>query len=151
MSLIHWGQEKMAVILQKTFSNVFSWIKIYEFWLISHWSLFPMVQLTIFQHWFRQWLDAGQVTHHYLNRWWLVYSRIYASLCLNELDLSSTPQGYELMYIQKAGQHSFNPLCAKFCRGNKNIYLHFMSSLHIDMTQVVTLLPQVRPGPTYSP
>ena len=29
-------------------------------------------------------------------------------------------------------------------------YLHFMSLLHIDMTQVLKILPQVRPVPTYS-
>ena len=33
-----------------------------------------------------------------------------------------------------------NPLRVKFFRGNKNIYLHFMSFLHIDMTQVVEIL-----------
>ena len=38
----------------------------------------------------------------------------------------------------------FIPLYAKFFRGNKNIYLHFMSFRHIDMTQVVEILPQVR-------
>ena len=35
---------------------------------------------------------------------------------------------------------SFNPLHAKFFRGNINIYLHFVSFLHIDMTQVVESL-----------
>ena len=30
------------------------------------------------------------------------------------------------------------------------MYLHFMSFLHIDMVQVVEILPQVRQGPTYS-
>ena len=44
----------------------------------------------------------------------------------------------------------FNPLRAKFFRGNINIYLHFMSLLHIDMTQVLKILPQVRPGLVYS-
>ena len=34
--------------------------------------------------------------------------------------------------------------------GNKNIYLHFMSFLHIDMTQVVEILLQVRQELTYS-
>ena len=34
-------------------------------------------------------------------------------------------------------------------RGNNNIYLHFMSFLHIDMTQIVEILPQVRPWYTY--
>ena len=43
-----------------------------------------------------------------------------------------------------------NPLRAKFFWGNINMYLHFMSFLHIDMTQVLKILPQVRPGPTYS-
>ena len=32
---------------QTTFSNVFSWMKMYEFWLKFHWSLFLRVQLTI--------------------------------------------------------------------------------------------------------
>ena len=83
--LIHWGRDNMAVISQTTFSNAFSWMKIYEFWLIFHWSLFPRGQLTIFQHWFRQWLGAVQATSHYLKQWWWAYWRIYASLGLNEL------------------------------------------------------------------
>ena len=43
-----------------------------------------------------------------------------------------------------------NPLRATFFRGNINIYLHFMSLLHIDMTQVLKIVSQVRPGPTFS-
>ena len=61
-------------------------MKIYEFRLTFHWSLFLGVQLTIFQHWFRWWLGADQATSHYLNQWWLDYRRIYASLGLNELN-----------------------------------------------------------------
>ena len=48
-----WGRDKMVVIFQPTFSNVFSLMTIYEFWLIFHWSLFLMVWLTIRHHWFR--------------------------------------------------------------------------------------------------
>ena len=44
----------------------------------------------------------------------------------------------------------FDPSRAEFFRGNKNIYLHFMSFLHIDMTQAFEILPRVRQGPTYS-
>ena len=44
---------------------------------------------------------------------------------------------------------TLNPLSAKFFRGNINIYLHFVSFLHIDMIQVLKILPQVRQGPTY--
>ena len=53
---------------------------------------------------------------------------------------------------QKAslGNIELNPLHAKFFRGNKNIHLQFMSLLHIDMTQLLKILPQVRPGPIYS-
>ena len=51
--LTHWGRDKMATIFQTTISNAFSWMKMYEFWLIFHWSLFLRVQLTFFQHWFR--------------------------------------------------------------------------------------------------
>ena len=43
-----------------------------------------------------------------------------------------------------------NPLRAKFFRGSINIYLHFMSLLHIDMTHVLEILHQIRPGTTYS-
>ena len=75
--LTHWGRDKMAAILQKTFSNAFSWIKMYEFQFKFHLSLLLRVQLTIFHHWFRQWLGTNQVPSHYLNQWWLDYQRIY--------------------------------------------------------------------------
>ena len=51
--LTHWGRDKMAAICQTTFSNAFPWMKMYEFRLKFHWSLFVRVQLTIYQHWFR--------------------------------------------------------------------------------------------------
>ena len=51
--LTHWGWNKMAAIYQTTSSNEFSWMKLYKFWLRFHWSLYPRVQLTIFQHWCR--------------------------------------------------------------------------------------------------
>ena len=89
-SLTHWGRDKMAAIFQTTFSNAFSWMKMVKFRLSYHGSLFPMVQLTIFQHWLRLWLGADQATGHYLNQWWLVYWRIYASLGLNELSSLGT-------------------------------------------------------------
>ena len=51
--LTHWGRDKMDAISQTPFSNAFSLMKIFEFRLKFHWSLFLSVQLTIFQHWFR--------------------------------------------------------------------------------------------------
>ena len=44
---------QMDAISQTPFSNAFSWMKMFEFRLKVHWSLFPRVQLTIFQQWFR--------------------------------------------------------------------------------------------------
>ena len=44
----------------------------------------------------------------------------------------------------------FNPLRAKFLRENINIYLHFMSFLHTNKTQVVEIPHRVRQGPAYS-
>ena len=46
----HWSREKMAAFSQKTLSYALSRMKLYEFRLTFHWSLFLMVQLTIFQH-----------------------------------------------------------------------------------------------------
>ena len=51
--LTHWGRDKMAAIFQTMFSNSFSWMKMYEFRLRFHRSLFQRVQVTIYQRWFR--------------------------------------------------------------------------------------------------
>ena len=44
---------KMTANFQTKVSNAFSSMKMYEFWLKFHWSLFLWVQLTVFHHWFR--------------------------------------------------------------------------------------------------
>ena len=46
LKLSYWGRDKMAAMFQTTFSNGFSWKKMFEFWLKFHRSLFPRVQLT---------------------------------------------------------------------------------------------------------
>ena len=48
----HWGRDKMAAISQTTFSNEFSWMKMYEFRLRFNWNLFLRFLSTIW-HWFR--------------------------------------------------------------------------------------------------
>ena len=73
----------MATISQTTISNAFSWTKMFKFRFRFHWRLFLRFELAMFQHWFWWWLGVGQATSHCLNRWWLVYWRIYASLGLN--------------------------------------------------------------------
>ena len=41
--LTHWGRDKMDAISQTTFSSAFSWMKLFEFRLKFHWSLFLRV------------------------------------------------------------------------------------------------------------
>ena len=75
-------------------------MKIYEFRLRFHWSLFLRFELTIIQHWFRKWLGADQAISHYLNRWWLVYWRIYTSLSLNESTNLCRSKRPQVKYVQ---------------------------------------------------
>ena len=82
---------KMVANSQTTFWSAFSSTKMCEFLLNFYCSLFPCVQLTVFQHGFS----------HYLNQWWLVYWRINTSLDLNEWSQVSrdltTWQGTKIM------------------------------------------------------
>ena len=96
--LSHWGRDKMATILQTTLSNAFSWMKLYEFRLKFHQTLFLRVQLIILQHWFRYWLGADEATSHYLDQCWLDYLRIYASLGLNELYIATSYVSFVSFY-----------------------------------------------------
>ena len=43
-----------------------------------------------------------------------------------------------------------NTLRVIFIRENINIFLHFMSLLHTNKTQVIEIRPRVRQGPAYS-
>ena len=51
--LTHWGRDKIDAISQTTYSNAFSWMKMNEFRLGFHWSLFLRFESTISHHWFR--------------------------------------------------------------------------------------------------
>ena len=68
--LTKWGRDKMNVISQTIFSSTFTSMKMLEFRLKFHWSFFRRVQITIFQHWVREWLGADQAISHCLNQWW---------------------------------------------------------------------------------
>ena len=49
----HLPLDKMAAVSQTIFSDAFSWMKSFEFWIKFHWNLFLMVKFTLIQHWFR--------------------------------------------------------------------------------------------------
>ena len=77
VNLTHLPLDEMDAISQTIFSDPFSWMKSFVFWLKFHQSLFLRVQLTIIQHWFRQWLGAELVTSHYLNQWLTWFTDAY--------------------------------------------------------------------------
>ena len=52
-NLTHLPWTKWPPFWQATFSNASSWMKMIKFRFKFHWKLFPGVQLTIHQHWFR--------------------------------------------------------------------------------------------------
>ena len=83
--LSHWGWDKMAPIFQTTFSNAFSWMKMYEFRFKVLLKFVPKFELTIFQHWFRQWLGTVQATNLSEPMIVIVYWCMYVSLGVNEL------------------------------------------------------------------
>ena len=105
-SSTHWGWDKMAAILQTTVSSAFSWMKMCDFRLNIHWSLFIRGQLTLFQHWFRWWLGADQTSSQYLNQWWLNYRSIYASLGLNELRWVTTKKQKWCQFLENLHKYS---------------------------------------------
>ena len=76
-ALTHCGQDQMAAIFQKTFSNVFSWKKMYEFRsrFVPKGRIDNIPALVQKMAW---------ATSHCMNQWWLIYQRICASLGLNE-------------------------------------------------------------------
>ena len=85
--LIHNGRDKMLDIVRTTFSNAFSWMKMYGFRLRFHWSFFPNGPINNISALVQIMVVADQAANHHLNQWCLVYWRIYASLGLNELSL----------------------------------------------------------------
>ena len=79
----YWGRDKMTAIFQTTVSNGFSWMKMCEFRLkfVLKDLINNIPSLVQIMAWRRQ------ATSYYLNQWWLVCWRIYASFCLNELNV----------------------------------------------------------------
>ena len=78
---------------------------------------------------------------------WFVYRNMWTCVCIFNKYILTEP-GCSLKLTHTGVE--INSIRAKFFRGNINIYLYFMSLLHIDMTQLLKILPHVRPGPTYS-
>ena len=78
-------RDRITAILQMSHSNALSWMKMLEFRLKFNRSLFLLIQLRIFQHWFRWRFGAFQETIHFCKLWWWNHRRIYTSRGLNSL------------------------------------------------------------------
>ena len=57
-----------AIVADDIFKCIFYRKKPTDLRFKFHWNLFPGVQMTISQHWFRQWLGAEQATSHCLSQ-----------------------------------------------------------------------------------
>ena len=68
----------MATLLQITFSNAFSLMEMYKFWIQISLKFVPKGPVNS--------IPALVQIYYYLNQWWLVYWCIYASLNLKELN-----------------------------------------------------------------
>ena len=87
--LTHWSGYIMTTMLQATISNAFYWLKTHGFQISFHLNIFPRIQLTTNQYWFRLWLGAEQATRHYWTNDGMFYWRMNASLGFNELSNQS--------------------------------------------------------------
>ena len=87
----HQDENKLAAVLQTTFSNVLS-LKSFVFWFRCYWSLLSRVPFTISQIWFMYW-PVDQATSHYRNQWWpSPATQFMVSLSYNELTHASLKQ-----------------------------------------------------------
>ena len=92
----HWGWDKMAAMSQTTFSNTFSLMKFILFLIEFHWNMFPGVELTLCQHWFRWWLGAEQATSHYLNQCW---HNLLTHICITRPQWVNRPQYQAAVHV----------------------------------------------------
>ena len=118
----------MAAISQTTFSNAFSRTKMYN-------NIAILTILTILQHWFREWLGAGQATNHYRNQWWLIYRRIYASIGLNKLTSERN------ITLSVSTTHSHLSQWLKICRSNIRFSQKALNIAHVHSKLRIVMMP----------
>ena len=118
----------MADISQVTFSNAFSWMKMFEFRFKFYWIVFLGVELTI-NYWFRYWLGAEQATGHYLNQW---LHSLLMHLCVTRpqwvKELTHHHIGL-LWYIAKLARHWCYAMNNCWCRSQYSFFIHCFFSL----------------------
>ena len=82
--LKYWSRDELADNFQATISNGFSWVDVYEFWLIQL-KFVPRYLINHIPALLQIRFGANQAVGRHLKQWWLVYWRIYVSHGLNEV------------------------------------------------------------------
>ena len=85
-----------------------------------------------------------------LDGWSYLRVQYVQRLAHKEIDGALLNKWTARMQTRLVSRWPLNPLRANFFRGNINIYLHFLSFLHTDKTQVVEIPLWVRQWPAYS-
>ena len=111
--LTHCDRDNMAAMSQTTFSSAFSWMKMFEFRLNINWSLFLRVQLMIFRYSSID-VDNGLTPSRRQAVIWTndgsLYRRMYASLGLNELNITASECRDILWYTWQLLSEKWNQL-----------------------------------------
>ena len=95
------------------------------------------------------WNSVNIFNKNVVHKTWTTLS---GTQCVNQ-SCNNTTRDSSYWHQKEVKQQSslhLNPLHAKCLRENINIYLHFLSFLHTNETQVVNIPPPVRQGPVYS-
>ena len=93
------------------------------------------------------WCQLCRDCLHWRLSMWHVVPPVTSKLASRRLSVNFSQISWLLVIISSP---NFKPLRSKFFRGNINMYLHFVSFLKIETTQVVEILPQIRQEPTNS-
>ena len=122
--------------------------------VLRYWQLLGMgvamradeVLIKLHKHWFWYWCRVLGHMRYYANESWSIFYTVWPQRVItmfnNCMIWSIVKQIWEKSILTL-----YVPICFIV---NTNIYLHFMSLLQIDITQVLKILSQVRPGATYS-
>ena len=104
-------------------------------WLKFHWNVFLTNQLTINQHWFRQWVGTEKATSHYSdpNQWRRTSRTLYASPVLNEL----TKWTYDMLHTQRQNQKTSHRIAL-----NKNTSLFSFQRMVHKLRLLMTCFPR---------
>ena len=141
-----YSKAKFRILMRSNDIAHLQWIFFYSFWpgdaIWHHKTLSTSIQVMA---------CCLMALYRHLNQCrWITWRQISLEMFkISILDINLEMIDLRLKVTSPMGQ-CFNPLRAKFFGENINIYLHFMSFLHINKTQVIESPPWVKQGPACS-